>query len=94
MKQTELVRQLYQACMSRDTKTEHDLFLREMAKIFKRRIPRHSAEQSELSDADFGGFIYFGSPKWTLIASSTDSMSDFDKAPSRDLSLDLSEAMI
>jgi len=38
MKQTELVRQLYQACMSRDAKAEQELFLREMAKIFKRRM--------------------------------------------------------
>ena len=38
MKQSELFKQLYQASISRDTKAEHDLFLKEMAKIFKRRL--------------------------------------------------------
>lgn len=37
MKQGELVRQIYQACLSRDVEVQRKLFQLEMSKIIKRR---------------------------------------------------------
>lgn len=37
MKQGELVRQMYQACLNRDTEGQRKLFQQEITKIIKRR---------------------------------------------------------